>query len=276
MRILQISGQLLPADRPLVMGVLNITPDSFSDGGAWLGTDQAMEHAALMVEAGADIIDIGGESTRPGSAGVSVAEELKRVIPVIEQVYAKLEIPISVDTSKPEVMLAAIQAGAGMINDINALRAEGAVEVVASLGVPVCLMHMQGHPQNMQQEPHYEDVVSEVSKYLLERASVLQQAGVRQRDIVLDPGFGFGKTQSHNIQLFRAIPRLAALGYPLLIGVSRKSMLGAITNQPVDSRVHASVTAAILAAQGGASILRVHDVAATVDGLKTWQALSDK
>jgi dihydropteroate synthase len=256
------------------MGVLNITPDSFSDGGAWQGTSQALEHAARMVEDGADLIDVGGESTRPGSDGVSVAEELKRVLPIIESLHAELKVPISIDTSKTEVMLAAIGAGAGMINDVNALRAEGAVEAVASLGVPVCLMHMQGQPRSMQQEPHYDDVVTEVSEFLLQRAAVLQQAGVRQRDIVLDPGFGFGKSQAHNIQLFRAIPRMAALGYPLLIGVSRKSMLGAITNQPVESRVHASVTAAVLAAQGGASILRVHDVAATVDGLKTWQALS--
>jgi dihydropteroate synthase len=274
-KILQVSGHVLPTDRPLLMGILNVTPDSFSDGGAWQFGDQAVRHAVDMVNAGADIIDVGGESTRPGAAAVSIAEELDRVVHIVEQLRAELDVPVSVDTSKPEVMLAAVSAGAGMINDVNALRAEGAVEAVLSLGVPVCLMHMQGAPRSMQHQPHYDDVVKEVKEFLLERATALVQRGFRQRDIVLDPGFGFGKTLQHNIELFRAIPALADLGFPLLVGVSRKSMLGAITDQPVESRVYASVVAAVLAAQSGASILRVHDVQATLDGLKVWQALTD-
>jgi dihydropteroate synthase len=273
-KILQISGHILPVDRPLLMGILNVTPDSFSDGGTCLTHDQALRHAAEMLQAGADIIDVGGESTRPGAAAVSVAEELDRVLSVIERVQAEFSAPLSIDTSKPEVMLAAVQAGAGMINDVNALRSEGALEAVVSLGVPVCLMHMQGQPRSMQQQPHYEDVVAEVEEFLLARTNALIERGFRQRDIVLDPGFGFGKTLQHNIKLFQSIPRLAALGYPLLVGVSRKSMLGAITGQPVESRLHASVAAALLAAQAGASILRVHDVQATQDALKVLQTLS--
>ncbi len=275
MKILQVSGHVLPTDRPLLMGILNVTPDSFSDGGAWQSGDQALRHALDMVNAGADIIDVGGESTRPGAAVVSIAEELDRVVHVVERLRAELDVPVSVDTSKPEVMLASVSAGAGMINDVNALRAERAMEAVLSLGVPVCLMHMQGEPRSMQHQPHYDDVVKEVRDFLLERADALVQRGFRQRDIVLDPGFGFGKTLQHNIELFHAIPALAALGFPLLVGVSRKSMLGAITGQPVEARVHASVVAAVLAAQYGASILRVHDVQATLDGLKVWQALAD-
>lgn len=275
MKILQISGHLLPADRPLLMGILNVTPDSFSDGGSWLSSEQALRHAREMVQAGADIVDVGGESTRPGAAEVSIAEELERVLPIIERLHAELDVPVSVDTTKPEVMLAAVQAGAGMINDVNALRSEGALEAAVSLGVPVCLMHMQGQPRSMQQQPHYEDVVAEVEEFLLARANALIAQGFRQRDIVLDPGFGFGKTLQHNISLFQAIPRLAALGFPLLVGVSRKSMLGAITGQPVESRLHASVAAALLAAQSGASILRVHDVHATHDALKILQALGE-
>lgn len=255
------------------MGVLNITPDSFSDGGAWQSPDQAVQHAQEMVLAGADIIDVGGESTRPGAAEISLAEELDRVLPIIERLQAEVDAPLSIDTCKPEVMLAAVQAGAGMINDIYALRSEGAVEAVVNLGVPVCLMHMQGRPRSMQQQPSYQDVVAEVSAFLLERAAVLLQAGFRQRDIVLDPGFGFGKSLAHNIELFRAIPQLAALGYLLMVGVSRKSMLGAITGQGVESRLAASVAAALLAAQAGASILRVHDVQATLDVFRVMQAL---
>ncbi|MDZ4731458.1 MAG: dihydropteroate synthase [Xanthomonadales bacterium] len=263
----------MPADRPLLMGVLNFTPDSFSDGGTWQGIDQALSHALAMVESGADIVDVGGESTRPGAAQISIAEEMDRVLPIIERIRAEVDVPISIDTTKPELMLAAVDAGAGMINDVNALQAEGALEVALSLRVPVCLMHMQGQPRSMQQQPYYQDVVAKVSAFLLQRAAALVQAGFRSRDIVLDPGFGFGKTLQHNIELFQAIPRLAGLGYPLLVGVSRKSMLGAITGQPVGARVHASVAAAMLAAQNGASILRVHDVQATLDALKVWQAL---
>lgn len=275
MRILQISGRILPADRPILMGVLNVTPDSFSDGGEWQSPDQAVRHALEMAQAGADIIDVGGESTRPAAAEISLAEELDRVLPIIERLHAEVDAPLSIDTYKPEVMLAAVQAGAGMINDVYALRSDGAVELAVNLGVPVCLMHMQGKPRSMQQQPSYEDVVAEVSAFLLERVTLLVQAGFRERDIILDPGFGFGKSLAHNIQLFRAIPQLAALGFPLLVGVSRKSMLGAITDQPVESRLAASVAAAILAGQAGASILRVHDVQATLDALKVMQALSE-
>lgn len=257
------------------MGVLNVTPDSFSDGGEWQSPEQALQRALEMVQAGADIIDIGGESTRPGAAKIGAAQELDRVLPIIERLQAEVNVPLSIDTYKPEVMMAAVQAGAGMINDIYALRSEGAVELAVSLGVPVCLMHMQGKPRSMQQQPSYQDVVAEVSAFLLERSATLLQSGFRQRDIVLDPGFGFGKSLTHNIRLFRAIPQLAALGYPLLVGVSRKSMLGAITGQGVESRLAASVAAALLAAQAGASILRVHDVEATLDALKVMQALSE-
>jgi len=274
-RILQISGHILPADRPILMGVLNVTPDSFSDGSEWQSPDLAVSHALEMLQAGADIIDVGGESTRPGAAEISTAEELDRVLPIIERLKAEVDVPLSIDTYKPEVMLAAVQAGAGMINDVYALRNEGAMEAAVNLGVPVCLMHMQGPPRSMQQQPSYHDVVGEVSAFLLERAAALVQAGFRRRDIVLDPGFGFGKSLAHNIQLFRAIPQLAALGYPLLVGVSRKSMLGEITGQKVNSRVAASVAAAMLAAQAGASILRVHDVQATLDALRVLQALSE-
>jgi len=227
-----------------------------------------------MVKAGADIIDIGGESTRPGATEISLAEELDRVLPVIATLRAEVDVPLSIDTCKPEVMLAAVQAGAGMINDVYALRNEGALEAAVSLGVPVCLMHMQGQPRSMQQDPRYENVVTEVSSFLLERAAALTAAGFRARDIVLDPGFGFGKTLAHNVELFQAIPQLVALGYPMMVGVSRKSMLGAITGKPVEQRVSASVAAAVLAAGAGASILRVHDVDATLDALKVLQALS--
>ncbi len=255
------------------MGVLNSTPDSFSDGGAWPTPDQAVRHALQMVEAGADIIDVGGESTRPGAAEISIAQELDRVLPLIERLQAEVDTSLSIDTYKPEVMLAAVQAGAGMINDVYALRSEGALAAAVSLGVPVCLMHMQGRPRSMQKEPGYESVVAEVSEFLLERANTLVAAGFRQRDIMLDPGFGFGKSLAHNIELFQAIPQLAALGYPLMVGLSRKSMLGAITGQAVDMRVSASVAAAMLAAQSGAAILRVHDVQETLDALKVMQAL---
>jgi dihydropteroate synthase len=206
---------------------------------------------------------------------VPLAQELDRVIPVVERLCSELDIPVSIDTCKPEVMHAAVRAGAGMINDVNALRAEGAVAAALSLAVPVCLMHMKGQPRDMQLQADYENVTGEVVDFLLLRAAELEEKGFRKRDIVLDPGFGFGKSFEHNIELFRAIPQLVALGYPLLVGVSRKSMLGQITGRATALRIHASVTAAVLAAQHGASILRVHDVAATIDGLKTWQALSE-
>jgi len=258
-----------------VMGILNTTPDSFSDGGLWTDPKRAVKHAEEMLRAGADIIDVGGESTRPGSRAVSVQQELDRVLPVIESLVAEIGATVSVDTSKPEVMEAAVRAGAGMINDVFALRQGGALEMAAGLQVPVCLMHMQGRPRDMQQDPVYRDVVAEVEEFLLRRASACEAAGIPADRIVIDPGFGFGKTLDHNVELFRAIPRLGRNGYPLLVGVSHKAMLGALTGKPVGQRVAASVAAAVLAAQSGASILRVHDVAETVDALKVAAALSN-
>jgi dihydropteroate synthase len=255
-----------------VMGILNTTPDSFSDGGLWLSRDQALRHALQMIGDGADIIDVGGESTRPGSDPVTVQEELDRVVPVIESVTAEADTTVSIDTSKPEVMTAAVAAGARMINDVCALQEPGALETAARLGVPVCLMHMQGRPRDMQADPFYADVVAEVEGFLLRRAREAAAAGVAERNIILDPGFGFGKKLEHNIALFRAIPRLCNSGFPLLVGVSRKSMLGALTGRAVQDRLAASVAAALLAARSGASIVRVHDVAATADALKVLQA----
>jgi len=272
--LLNFAGKVLTLDRPLIMGVLNATADSFSDGGRWLNTDAALRHALGMVAAGADLIDIGGESTRPGAGSISAEEEISRVIPLIERLRAETEVPVSVDTSKPQVMREAVRAGAGMINDVYALQNEGAIEAATQLQVPVCLMHMLGRPRDMQKAPAYADVIAEVCGFLLSRAETCQAAGIPASAVILDPGFGFGKNLQHNIDLFRAIPRLCALGFPLLVGVSRKSMLGAITGKPVHERMVASVVAAVLAARYGASILRVHDVAATVDALKTAAALT--
>jgi dihydropteroate synthase len=250
------------------MGILNVTPDSFSDGGLWLDREQALRHAVDMAEAGADIIDIGGESTRPGSRAVELQQELDRVIPLIEAIVAGTDLPVSIDTNKSEVMQAAVQAGAGLINDVSALRREGALETAAALGVPVCLVHMQGSPREMQRNPEFGDVVGEVQDFLLDRAGQCEAAGIPASDIIIDAGFGFGKTLQHNIDLFKAIPAFVATGYPVLVGISRKSMLGQITGRAVDQRLAASLAAAVLAAQAGASILRVHDVAETVDSLK--------
>ena len=257
-----------------VMGILNTTPDSFSDGGRWTNRDRALRHALDMAAAGADLIDVGGESTRPGAAGVDTGQELERVVPVIEAIVAETDVPVSVDTSKPQVMEAAVRAGAAMINDVNALRSEGALETAARLGVPVCLMHMQGRPRTMQAAPRYDDVVGEVADFLQQRAGACEAAGIPPERILIDPGFGFGKTLEHNVDLFRAIPRLGRIGYAVLVGVSRKSMLGALTGKPVEERLAASVAAAVLAAQLGAAVIRVHDVAETVDALKVAQALS--
>lgn len=256
-----------------VMGILNATPDSFSDGGFWTDRDQALRHALGMVAAGADIIDVGGESTRPGASPVSVQQELDRVVPLVEAIAAETRATISVDTSKPEVMQAAVAAGAGMINDVRALRGERALETAARLGVAVCLMHMQGRPGDMQHEPRYANVAAEVEAFLLDRAGACRAAGIPGERILIDPGFGFGKTLEHNLSLFRALPRLCSLAYPVLVGVSRKTMLGALTGRPVEDRVAASVAAAVLAAAHGVAVLRVHDVAATVDALKVARAL---
>jgi dihydropteroate synthase len=273
-RFLDCAGRRLRLDRPLVMGVLNVTPDSFSDGGRHAGLDLACAHARAMVEAGADIIDVGGESTRPGAEPVSLQEELDRVIPVLERLHAERDVVLSVDTSKPEVMRAALDAGAGMLNDVNGLRAPGAVDVAALGAAAVCVMHMQGQPRSMQQRPEYADVVAEVTDFLAGRAELLRTRGVAGERIVLDPGFGFGKTLEHNLALFRSLQELAALGYPLLVGVSRKSMIGALLgDRPVSDRLFGSVAAALVAARSGASILRVHDVRETVDALTIQRAL---
>ncbi|MCW8871322.1 MAG: dihydropteroate synthase [Xanthomonadales bacterium] len=256
-----------------VMGILNTTPDSFSDGGLWADRNHAVEHALAMVSAGADIIDVGGESTRPGARSIGVQEEMDRVLPVVEAIVAQATVTVSVDTSKPEVMKAAVAAGAGLVNDVFALRQDGALETAAGLGVPVCLMHMQGRPRDMQSDPRYADVVTEVEAFLVERALACEAAGISRARILIDPGFGFGKSLQHNIDLFRALPRLCGGDYPVLVGVSRKSMLGALTGKPVEDRLAASVAAAVLAARHGAAVVRVHDVAETVDALKVLQVL---
>lgn len=256
-----------------VMGILNTTPDSFSDGGLWSDPARAVRRALEMVAQGADIIDVGGESTRPGAHSVGTQQELDRVLPVVEAIVAESAVTVSVDTCKPEVMTAAVAAGAGLINDVFALRHAGALEAAASLGVPVCLMHMQGRPRDMQADPHYADVVGEVEEFLLQRARACEAVGISRDCIWIDPGFGFGKTLEHNIALFRALPRLCGHGYPVLVGISRKSMLGALTGRKVDERLAASVTAAVLAARGGVAAVRVHDVAETVDALRVMQRL---
>lgn len=262
----------LSLDRPLIMGIVNITPDSFSDGGRHLMREAALAHARQLVAEGADILDIGGESTRPGATPVSVQEELDRVLPVVEALRGA-PVPLSIDTCKPEVMRASLAAGALMINDINALQSKEALAAVAASDAAVCLMHKQGSPASMQVEPHYQDVMAEVKDFLLARMAAVQAAGIARERIVIDPGFGFGKTLAHNLTLLRQLDEFAALGVPVLAGLSRKSMLGAITGQDVGHRVHASVAAALLAVQRGASIVRVHDVQATVDALKVWRAV---
>ncbi len=260
--------------RPLVMGIVNVTPDSFSDGGRHASAAQAIAHARKLLEDGADILDIGGESTRPGAAEVSVQEELDRVLPVIEGLHGA-GVPLSIDTWKPEVMRAALAAGACMVNDVNALLAEGALAAVAQSDAAVCLMHKQGTPQTMQQQPEYRDVVAEVSAFLQERIRASEAAGIARERICIDPGFGFGKTLEHNLALLRGIPQLMSLGVPLLAGLSRKSMLGAITGRGVDERLAASVASAMLAVQQGAAIVRVHDVRETVDALKILNAMNE-
>lgn len=252
-----------------VMGVLNVTPDSFSDGGQFNVAESAIEQAAYMIQAGASMIDIGGESTRPNAESVSVEEELARVIPVIQAVRsAHPNVTISIDTSKPDVMRQAVQAGANLINDINALRTEGAMAVASALNVPVCLMHMQGEPRTMQVNPHYEDVVAEVSKFLSDRVNACMAAGIAKNHIILDVGFGFGKSVEHNLSLLNQLERFHALGCPLLVGMSRKSMLGAVTGRAVDERLAGSIAVATIAAMKGAQIIRVHDVHETVDAVK--------
>jgi len=271
---LDCAGRLLRLERPQVMGIVNVTPDSFSDGGRHASVEAAVAHGLCLAGEGADVLDIGGESTRPGSAEVSLEEELRRVIPVIEALAQQTSVPLSIDTSKPEVMRAAVAAGVGLINDVYALRREGALDAVAELGVPVVLMHMQGAPRTMQHTPEYEDVVAEVHRFLAERIFVAEMAGIARKQIVVDPGFGFGKNDQHNFTLLSHLRRFTELGVPVLAGLSRKRSLGALTGREVPAeRVHASVAAHLIAAQRGARILRVHDVAATVDALKVWNAV---
>ncbi|MCR4299559.1 MAG: dihydropteroate synthase [Gallionella sp.] len=263
----------LDLSRPLVMGIVNVTPDSFSDGGQHLQREAAIAHAQRLIAEGADIIDIGGESTRPGALPVSVQEELDRVLPIIEGLRGA-PVPISIDTCKPEVMRAAIAAGVQMVNDINALQDVAAMNAAAAGNVAVCLMHKQGNPQTMQLQPRYQDVVAEVSAFLRERIAAAQAAGIARERIVIDPGFGFGKMLAHNLDLLRHLDKLRELGVPVLVGLSRKSMLGALTGQDANHRVSASVAAAMIAVQHGASIVRVHDVCETVDALKIWNAVN--
>lgn len=260
---------------PVVMGILNVTPDSFSDGGLFTGKQAALTRVRQMTADGAGIIDVGGESTRPGAQAVSLEEELARVIPVIEAVRAESDIPISVDTSKPQVMTAAVEAGASMINDVRALREPGALEAAAQLKVPVCLMHMQGEPRSMQSEPQYQNVVDEVLEFLLQRVASCEAAGISRESIVIDPGFGFGKTLQHNLALFHGLERFVATGLPLLVGMSRKSMIGQLLDIPVEDRISASVVLAGLAAWLGAAIIRVHDVQPTVHAVKMCQAIKN-
>jgi dihydropteroate synthase len=273
--LLDCAGKSLDLSQPQIMGILNVTPDSFSDGGDFFSITAALERAQRMVEEGAAIIDVGGESTRPGAQPVTPDEELRRVLPVIEALRDTLPVPVSVDTRKPQVMRAAVAAGAGMINDVNALRAEGAVGVAADLGVPVCLMHMLGEPKSMQTAPRYTDVVEEVIGFLLDRASDCLAAGVARDHILLDPGFGFGKTAEHNLRLLRHLDRLTEQGYPVLVGLSRKSVIGQVLGLPVDKRLYPGVALAVLAVWQGAAIVRCHDVRETREAIRMCQAVRD-
>jgi dihydropteroate synthase len=272
---LDCNGRIVRLDRTRVMGIVNVTPDSFSDGGEHATTQAAIAHGVRLAEEGADILDVGGESTRPGADEVPLEEELRRVIPVIEGLVRATSIPVSVDTSKPEVMRAAVAAGAGMINDVYALRRDGALDAAASLGVPVVLMHMLGQPRSMQESPQYDDVVADVHRFLAERIFAAEMAGIAKARIVVDPGFGFGKNREHNLALLARLDTIAELGVPVLAGLSRKKTIGDLTGRadPHD-RVAGSVAAHLVAAQRGARLVRVHDVAQTVDALQVWAAVA--
>jgi dihydropteroate synthase len=271
---LNCATRVLDLSSPVVMGILNVTPNSFSDGGRFHDHAVALTQARRMVADGAAIIDVGGESTRPGAAPVSLQQELDRVIPVIQAVTRELDVLVSVDTMKPEVMREAVAAGAGLINDVLALQAPGALEAAAASGAAVCLMHMQGTPRTMQEAPHYADVVKEVRDFLHQRAGACRAAGIPADHIALDPGFGFGKTLSHNLQLLRGLPVLGG-EFPLLVGLSRKAMLGKLTGRPVEQRLAGSIALAALAVAGGARIVRCHDVAETVDAVRVAWAVSN-
>ena len=272
---LDCNGRVLRLDRTRVMGIVNVTPDSFSDGGEHATADAAIAHGVRLAEEGADLLDVGGESTRPGADEVPLEEELRRVIPVIEGLVRATSLPVSIDTSKPEVMRAAVAAGAGMINDVYALRREGALEAAAALGVPVVLMHMLGEPRSMQEAPAYDDVVSDVHRFLAERIFAAEMAGIAKARLPVDPGFGFGKNREHNLALLARLEAIAELGVPVLAGLSRKKTIGDLTDRadPHD-RVAGSVAAHLVAAQRGAKLVRVHDVAPTVDALKVWAAIA--
>lgn len=270
---LQLQDRLLDLSTPRVMGVLNLTSDSFSDGGRFLERDVAVAHAHRMVEEGADFIDVGGESTRPGALPVSEQEELDRVIPVIERLRGQVDAVISIDTMKPAVMRAACAAGAQLINDVNALRVEGALAAARDAGAAVCLMHMQGEPRTMQQAPSYRDAVAEVGAFLVDRAQLCIEAGIARSSLVLDPGFGFGKTLEHNLALLARLPELARQGFPVLVGLSRKSMFGQLCGATVEHRLPASLAAATVAVLGGAAIVRAHDVRETHDAVRVAAAI---
>jgi len=271
---LDCAGRGLKLDAPRVMGIVNVTPDSFSGDGRVLA-EAAIAHGLRLAQEGADLLDVGGESTRPGAQDVSAADEIARVVPVIEALAKQTTVPISIDTSKPEVMRAAVAAGAGMINDVCALRRDGALDAAAELKVPVCLMHMQGEPRTMQDDPRYDDVVSDVRRFLAERIFACEMSGIDKKRIVVDPGFGFGKTLEHNLALLANLDQFAALGVPLLVGLSRKAMIGKLTGRDGGAaRAAGSAAAAMIAVQRGAMIVRVHDVAATRDALAVWQGVA--
>jgi len=271
---LDCAGRLLKLDRPRIAGIINLTLDSFSGDGLRGDIEAAVAQGMAMVEQGADLLDVGAESTRPGAGEVSAEDEIARVVPVIEALAKRVDVPISIDTSKREVMRAAIAAGAGFINDVRALREDGALDAAAELKVPVCLMHMQGEPRTMQDAPHYDDVVGEVKNFLAGRIFACEMSGIDKKRIVVDPGFGFGKTLEHNLALLRGLDQLATLGVPLLAGLSRKGMIGALTGREVDQRAVGSAAAALIAVQKGALIVRVHDIAATLDALAVWQGVA--
>ena len=273
MTMLDCGGRALDLSRTAIMGILNITPDSFSDGGVFMEPRKAIDHAAAMAEQGANIIDIGGESTRPGAEEVGIQQELDRVLPVLEALLPNLDIPISIDTSKPEVMRAARAAGAGFINDVYALREVGALDVAADIGLPVCLMHMQGEPRTMQQHPQYNDVVAEVRDFLQQRIEAAEAIGISRDRIIVDPGFGFGKTLEHNLELLRNLSSFKSLGVPILAGLSRKSMIGMALGLPVEQRLNASIALALIAVSQGARIVRVHDVRETVEALRMYETV---
>jgi len=271
-RTLACGPHTLDLSRPRVMGILNVTPDSFSDGGVFFDRERALDHARRMLADGADLIDVGGESTRPGAVPVAERDELARVLPLVAEL-AREGALVSIDTMKPGVMREAVAAGAVVINDVRALQEPGAIEAAAAGNAAVCLMHMQQMPRTMQQQPHYEDVVAEVRAFLVLRAQACERTGISRNRIVIDPGFGFGKTVAHNLKLLRELPQLVATGYPVLAGLSRKSTLGTLTGRPVHERQAASIAGALAAVQRGAAIVRVHDVRETVDALAVWQAI---